>query len=257
MNDLYFLMTTVLQPYLLGIVLTGVVLGVLLRKAGGARRRLVLLTPFAGLVVISLPAVSYLARGTLEWQRAPLVTRPAQAEAIVVLAGSIQQKAPGRSEFEPSEDTLYRCVEAARLYRQGEPCPVVVSGGRVAAEPGEPSCAEVMHDFLIAVGVSPADVLVEDQSSTTYENALNTARLLRDQQIDTVVLVTDALHMVRAERCFRKQGLSVIPAPCNYRATHFQWSLPTFLPDPHTAQGSQKIMHEWVGTLWYWCRGRF
>ena len=122
--------------------------------------------------------------------------------------------------------------------------------------PGEPSCAEVMRDFLIGVGVNPADVLLEDQSRTTYENAVGCARLLRGRQVGTVVLVTDAVHMYRAERCFRKQGLTVIPAPCNYRATEFRWSLPAFLPHAHAAVGSQEVFHEWLGTLWYWCRGR-
>src|SRR5262249_9551824 len=148
MNDLYFMLTTLLQPYLLGLLLTGLALILLWRKAGGGRRRLLLFVPFIVVVVIATPAVHDLGRGTLEWQTRPLVGRPPQAGAIVVLAGSIRKKAPGRSGFEPSEDTLYRLVEAARLYHQGEPCPVLVSGGRVAAEAGEPSCAEVMRDFL-------------------------------------------------------------------------------------------------------------
>src|SRR5207237_2675856 len=108
----------------------------------------------------------------------------------------------------------HRCLYAAELYRAAGHCPVVVTGGRMNG-PSEPSCAQVMRTFLTGLGVSEADITTEDDSQTTYENATNTRKLLEARGVRRVVLVTDAAHMFRAERCFRKQGLEVVPAPCN------------------------------------------
>src|SRR5262249_37927778 len=55
-------------------------------------------------------------------------------------------------------------------------------------------------------------------SRTTYENAVESARLLNDRDMPRVVLVTDAAHLRRAVACFRKQGLDVIPCGSHYRA---------------------------------------
>ena len=96
-------------------------------------------------------AVGHLALGSLEWQYPPLESRPAELDAIVVLSGSIRPPDPaaGRPEAGLEQDSLYRCLHAVTLYRQGPPCRVVVSGGHVENRAPEVSCAQVMRDFLI------------------------------------------------------------------------------------------------------------
>ena len=51
----------------------------------------------------------------------------------------------------------------------------------------------------------PADrIVVESISTSTWENARRTAPLLRSKGVERILLVTDSLHMRRAEGCFRK-----------------------------------------------------
>jgi uncharacterized SAM-binding protein YcdF (DUF218 family) len=256
MSEAYFLLTGLLQPYTLCFLLTAAALGYAWYREPAARRRLLAIAlPFAGLALLSLPALSSLELRSLEWQYPPLREPPARVEALVVLAGGIRPADAVRPRAEPSVDTVYRCLYAAELYRAVGPCPVVVSGGRVNGSSG-PSCAEVMRDFLTELGVKGSDVLVEDESQTTYENATGSRKLLEARGVRQVVLVTDAAHMFRAERCFRKQGLDVVPAPCNYRATSFHWAVGDFVPNPDAAGHSGEAFHEWGGALWYWCTGR-
>jgi uncharacterized SAM-binding protein YcdF (DUF218 family) len=62
--------------------------------------------------------------------------------------------------------------------------------------------------------------------------------------------------MRRAESCFRRQNLNVIPSPCNYKASHLA-SLPySLIPTLGGIRGVQAATHEWLGLLWYWLRGR-
>ena len=256
MSDVYFFLTGLLQPYPLCFLLTAAALGYAWYREPAARRRLLgVVLPFAGLALLSLPALSYLELGSLEWQYPPLRDPPARVEALIVLGGGIRTADAVRPRPEPTEDTAYRCLCAAELYRAAHGCPVVVTGGRMNG-PSEPACAEVMRDFLTELGVNGSDISVEGDSQTTHENAANSRKLLEPRGVRRVVLVTDAAHMFRAERCFRKQGLEVVPAPCNYRATTFEWSVGKFVPHPEAAGESAEAFHEWVGTLWYWWTGR-
>jgi uncharacterized SAM-binding protein YcdF (DUF218 family) len=133
---------------------------------------------------------------------------------------------------------------------------VVVSGGYNGPDDPGTTGAAVMRDFLVQVGVNPRDILVEDQSASTHESAARCRQLLNQHGIRKVVLVTDALHLRRAEACFHKQSMEVVPAGCNYRATHFGANVASFLPDADAMVGTSSAAHEWLGLAWYWLRGR-
>ena len=94
-----------------------------------------------------------------------------------------------------------------------------------------------MRDFLRDQGLSDADLIVEDRSRTTHENAVECRKLLEERRITKVILVTDAVHMFRALRSFRKQGIQAVPSACHHRATQFEWTLWDF-PDRHGIWGS-------------------
>ncbi len=140
--------------------------------------------------------------------------------------------------------------------RRAGPCPILATGGKLNPDEPGPTLAEAMRDLLVQLGVDPADIIVEKESTSTYENALFSRRLLAERKLNGIVLVTDALHMHRASLCFRHLGLEVTPAPCNYRVPEFEWALRSFLPNPMAAVGIQEALHEWLGIAWYRVKGR-
>ena len=254
---MYRFLADLCEPFLLLYLLAALAVANLWRKRLESRRRLLLVTvAFVALAALSTRAVAYLAVGSLEWQYPPRHDRPDRVEAIVVLACAVLPPDEVRLEAELGADTLARCIHAARLYHQGEPCPVVVSGGRL--DPGVEglTAAAVMRDFLLEQGLAQSDLLMEDESRTTYENAERTAVLLRQRAIQRIALVTDAVDLLRAERCFRAQGFEVTPSGSRYRATHFNWSLFDFLPSAGAARDTQRALQEWLGMAWYWLHGR-
>jgi uncharacterized SAM-binding protein YcdF (DUF218 family) len=249
---MYRFLVDLLQPYPLLFLFTGLAIANLWRRRRETRGRLVVLTlAFLALTLLSTPAVSHLALGSLEWQYPPLQQRPADTEVIVVLSGGVILPDATRGRAELDEDSIRRCLQAARLYHQGEPCPVVVSGGKVDPEAPGPACAELMRDFLVQLGVKGSDVLVEGASRTTYENAVESVKLLQARGLHRAVLVTDAVDLFRAIRCFHKQGAGPVPSASWYRATQLEGSLSNYLPSPGAARGCQRAWHEWLGALWY------
>jgi uncharacterized SAM-binding protein YcdF (DUF218 family) len=255
--DLYRLVDQVLQPHTLLHLLIATALVVVWRKKPELRRQLAwVAVPFALLTLISLPAVSHFALGSMEWRYPPALDRPPDAQAIVILAGGIRYADQVRLRPELDYDTMLRCLHGAELYRCGQPCPVVVtSGPQKPGGPG-PSCAEVMRDFLVSLGIPEQDILLESQSRTTFENATLCRALLEPRGIKRIVLVTDALHMYRSLRCFGAQGFDAVPSACRHGATRFSLSFEAFLPNPAAANDCRRVAHEWLGLVWYKLKGR-
>jgi uncharacterized SAM-binding protein YcdF (DUF218 family) len=253
---MYRALSHLLQPYTLLSFVLALALISLWRRRRETRSRLLFVTvPFVLIVLLSTPAISHLAFGSLEWRFSPLRALPADNQALVVLAGELLPADGYQPTAMLGDSTLYRCFQAAELYRASGPCLVVASGG-VIEEQKSVAVSHLMRDFLITQGVAPADVLVEDGSHSTYENALFCERLLGVRHVRRIALVTGALHMARAERCFRRQGFEVTPAPCSYQASNFEWRVGNFLPSAGAARGNQQVLHEWMGLCWYWVRGR-
>lgn len=252
-----FFVWRLMNPFPLLVVATAAGLAILWWRRRETRRRLFLVSvPFAVLVLLSVPVVSYYAEGSLEWQYPPLEERPADADAIVVLSSTIYPADGPRKRPELNADTLHRCIRAADVYQGGPPLPVVVSGGRVNPNEPGPSCAAVMAAFLRRLGVRSADIILEPHSYTTFENAVESRKLLADRGLHKVVLVTDAIHLPRAIGCFRRQGLEVVPCGCQYRATPLADDRYHVVPGLPALLTCQRIAHEWVGIAWYRLRGR-
>jgi uncharacterized SAM-binding protein YcdF (DUF218 family) len=254
---LYRFIVTLLQPFPLCYLLTLVALVRLWRARRMDRRLLSLaIVPFALLGIASLPAVAFLAVASLERQYPPQAAAATDAAPIVVLAGYVRPPGEAAPQAELGADTLLRCLHAAELYR-ARPRLVLVSGGRAVPADVGPSLARSMRDFLVAQGVREEHLLMEEESGSTYENALLSGDLLTQRGISRIVLVTSASHLPRGTGCFRALGFSVVPSPCDCHTVRAGWGPGDFLlPNARAAAETELAVHEWLGLAWYWLCGR-
>lgn len=137
---------------------------------------------------------------------------PPDAQAIVVLASAVYAPTPGLPTARLGNDTLERCLYAAWLFKNWRPLPVLASGGTRTAD--LPLYAMVMREALRSEGVPDSMIWSEEQSHSTHEEDVYSAEILKQKGIQKIVLATDAYHMLRAEKPFRKQGLEVVPGAC-------------------------------------------
>jgi uncharacterized SAM-binding protein YcdF (DUF218 family) len=252
---MYHVLVALLQPFVFLYLVTALALFKLWRRQREQPRTcLILIACFCFLYFCSTPLVSALALGSLEWPYPLPPRRPEDTQAIVILAGYVSPADGARRHPQLGPDTIYRCLEGAELYHQGQPCPVLVSGGKL--EDAGPTCAPLMRDFLVKLGVPAKDILVEDQSRSTWENAVESHQLLKPHDISKILLVTDAAHLMRAERCFRRQGMEVVPWGCRYRAKVSPLKVGHFVPSPTGGAGLREASHEWLGLAWYWLHDR-
>jgi uncharacterized SAM-binding protein YcdF (DUF218 family) len=254
---MYHALEDLLRPSVLLFLFLGLAIANLWRKRRESRGRLVAVTvPYVLLYLMFMPVIDYLILIPLE-RPYPRTTKLAERpEVLVVLSGYIYAPDDGDAErVELGVDTLARCIHALRLYRKFHRCPILVSGGRSIGAPKGPRLAEAMRDFFREQGVPASDLIVEDQSNNTHENAGDSAPLLRERGFGRIVLVTDAIHMRRASLCFEKLGFEVVPSAATSYTERFRHDWTSYLPSPRGATRFLEGVHEWVGLAYYKLRG--
>lgn len=129
-----------------------------------------------------------------------------QADAIVAVSGG---------------DTNARTAEAVRLYKAGWADKLIFSGA--ALDKSGPSNAAAMSRQAEAAGVPAEDIILEEFSETTKENAVNTRDIFEILGIEKVILVTSGYHQRRANLEFSAltSGVSLRSHPV---AADAQWS---------------------------------
>lgn len=110
-----------------------------------------------------------------------------KADIILVLAGDSNGE---------------RVAQAVDLYKNGYAPKILMSGGPVMW--GE-TYAENMRRQALFLGVPAKDILLQDRSESTYEDAKYSAEILKTKEIRIIILVTSPFHMRRALRTANRQ----------------------------------------------------
>jgi uncharacterized SAM-binding protein YcdF (DUF218 family) len=212
----------------------------------------------AGYLAVSTPVVpgaidTVLSRGFRPFEPHDV---PAGRVAIVVLGsgGATVVDWSGNRLAPVDVDAAARVLEAARVFRFMPSALVISSGGN--SDPGDlkTPTGESMAAALAALGIPAAQLIVEVESRNTREEAVVIAPLVRDRQIERVVLVTSGVHMRRALGSFGAVGIEAIPAV----ARGWQQDMPRlerWLPGEHGLWYSGRVAHELLGLAYYRARG--
>ena len=200
----------------------------------------------AGLLLLSLHAVSHPILAALERDLPTTPRADAPPTAIVVLAGDVRRSpsVPGGVLVGPM--TLERLRTAAILQRQTG-LPVLVSGGEIVDS--NTSFAKLMTDSLTEDFRIPVR-WAEAKSHNTWENARFSAEILKADGVRSVYVVTHAWHMRRSIFAFSATGLVATAAPTPLQAV-LGVVLTDFIPSVSSWQTAFFAFHEWVGALWY------
>jgi uncharacterized SAM-binding protein YcdF (DUF218 family) len=184
----------------------------------------------------------------LESRYPPLVQAPKGVNTIVVLGAGVggSKQYPANTRLDAA--SLSRLIEGVRLYRQlqekGISARLILSGGRVFGV--ATTTARDLRNTALVLGVTPKDMLIENGSADTYEEALYLKPLLKGQAF---MLVTSATHMPRAMALFQKVGLDPIAAPTGFISKKARRPF-YYLPNSNNLTNSSIALHEYLGLLW-------
>lgn len=156
-------------------------------------------------LVILIGCVVLLACVLSAMMAAAALKKPMQEEAtVIVLGAKINDRSPSLM--------LKGRLDAAYDYLKTHPeAMCVVSGGQGIDEIC--SEAEAMADYLMEKGIAAERLLLENQSTNTYENLQFSMELIREQGLsENVVIATQEFHQYRAATLAKWAGASDVAA---------------------------------------------
>ncbi|HIP86494.1 MAG TPA: YdcF family protein [Aquifex sp.] len=165
---------------------------------------------------------------------------------LVLLGGGVKRGAPFLElKNDLNGDSFKRAVGAYLLYRQ-KPRKIVASGYSVRESHPE---GLVIKDLLVSLGVEKGDIIAEDRSRDTFENALFVAKLVGTKK---VCLITSAYHMRRAVHLFSKAGVkNLVPIPVDFKTSKAPFTVYKLFPTSYWLNISSKALKEYLGLLYY------
>jgi len=205
------------------------------------------------------PLVAHVLIASLEEQYPPFdASLRRDFGSIVILGGAIMEKGSLRPFNELAASSAERTVCGADLYARGYAGTVILSGGDASIFSEGPQVAVEMKRLALRLGIPEHAIVVENRSRTTYENALETKRLIGAKP---ALLVTSASHLPRAAALFRRQGIDITAVPCGYLAkdrANEPWTFNPFdvLPNVTALEISTNAVQERVGIVFYRAMGK-
>ncbi len=173
------------------------------------------------------------------------------AQAIVVLSSGREYAVAEYGDKDRADRSSKDRITYADWLRQKTGLPLLISGGMSWNASDSSSIAEVMANYLVFLGKKPPTWL-EERSTNTAENAQFSAEILQSNNINTILLVTNASHMRRSIESFQRTGLTVVAAPMGYLKNAHQFAaILNWLPNIRALENSRNALHERVGRLWY------
>jgi uncharacterized SAM-binding protein YcdF (DUF218 family) len=95
-------------------------------------------------------------------------------------------------------------------------------------------------------------VFIDTVSRNTYENAVESKKLMHAEGLKSATIITSAWHMRRAEGCFKKLGMDIDIHPTDglYNIQKF-YLTDLIVPDTRNIVKWENLMHEIVGVIVY------
>jgi uncharacterized SAM-binding protein YcdF (DUF218 family) len=189
----------------------------------------------------------------LAWEPEAVLMKDVKTyDAAIVLTGVTE---PNRSPHDRVhyQEGAERILDAVQLYKMGKVKKIIISGGSGAIKNVARTEAESLQQTALFAGVPQQDILLEQRSKNTRENAQFTKELLgQHPEVQKLLLITSAFHMRRAEGCFEKVGLTFDTFPADFQTHDRSFHLDDLLiPTAEALRDWTRIIHEWVGVITY------
>ena len=172
----------------------------------------------------------------------------------------------GMSEYNTDLKTLSmrrggdRIWQAITLYKKGKVKKLLISGDHGYVIDRGLHEAKQMQKVLVDWGIPKEDILIETKSKNTYENAVESKKVLDKQfpEAKKFILVTSGRHMRRAEACYEKAGLHCQTYSTDlYTGPKRFYTFTDFIvPDVSVFEDWNGLIKEFVGFVTYRITGK-
>jgi uncharacterized SAM-binding protein YcdF (DUF218 family) len=139
--------------------------------------------------------------GQIQWYASRDMAVPSDAIAVF-----------GAAEYDghPSPVFRARLDHAESLYSRGIAPLIVTLGGDGGDQFSE---GRVGEEYLVGAGVPDSDIIAETESTSTDESVRRLRVIARTNNLQRIVVVSDATHLFRIHQICAANGLNVLTSP--------------------------------------------
>lgn len=212
---------------------------------------------FAALLAITAFPLATPLLASLELHYPPNPALPERVDGIIVLGGAEDVGAYARWKLIGLNAGGERMTAGVELARRFPDAKLIFTGGTASMiyDDAHTLPSAMTRTLWLSLGVPEAQIVLEDRSRNTSENAIFTRELVQPQEGQFWILVTSAFHMPRSMETFQRNGWTgLIPWPVDFRSGNqtfrFDWRLDDHLQDADVA------LKEYLGLLAYRWAGK-
>ncbi len=160
-----------------------------------------------------------------------------------------------RFDFTYSGDRLFQTLP---LYYNHRIKKILITGGSGSINKPHHREAIYVKQYLKSIAIPDSNIIIENNSKNTYENAIFTKHILDSLQFKgSILLVTSSFHMRRSLAIFKKAGYkNLTPFVTNKitgeRKYEFDYC---FIPNVGAIVSLDMIFHEIIGYITYKAKG--
>jgi uncharacterized SAM-binding protein YcdF (DUF218 family) len=136
-----------------------------------------------------------------------------------------------------------RVAHASDLYKQGFAKKIIMSGGTDKED--QKNEALTMKEIAQGLHVPEKDIILEKNSQSTYENILFSKKIMQNNAVKSVIIVTEPFHSPRAALIAKKDGLDFSVSPTLTSQCWQRWTY-----------GSRFFLREPFAVMYYFLKGR-
>jgi len=191
----------------------------------------------------------------IAWEISPSNAKP--TKTVVVLGGYTSfDRGRQRMGFNEAAE---RFVFPLQMLSSGKTNRLVLTGGSGNVFNRDYFESSAAKQFALKFGIADSQILIDDKSRNTWENAIETKKILDSLGIkENVLLVTSAGHMRRSMACFKKAGVNFISYPVNFKShldRKYSWDA-MLIPSAGNISKWDALIHEWIGYIAYKLTGK-
>ena len=248
---MFFILSKLLALFVMPLTwVIGCILGSLIVKRKKLKKSLLV----AGIAMLVLFSNQYISNRVMLWWE----PKPKAIESLDTYDVGIVFTGVTKGDKRPNDRVYFkkgadRITHTLQLYNQGKLEHILISGGLGFKQFSRTKAAERLKSFLIMAGVPDSVITVETEAVNTYENALESAKILNDNfPNQKYLLITSAFHMKRSSLCMKKQGISFDTFPTDYYTSRPTLNFDDlFIPKAEALERWQIISKEMAGILTY------
>ena len=210
-----------------------------------------ILIAFVTLIITSLPMTAYILTSTLENGQTRLESQDvASADTIVVLSGflsRINTKQGSMLEW-GNASRFFSGIELFKLHKANT---IIFTNEKLPWMQVTQSTGQFLSNYAMQLGIKNENILITRDVNTTEDEAKAVKELANKHNIKSVILITSAFHMPRAQLQFEKQGFRVTPYPVDFLVNSDALTPMDFLPSASAFAMTEFTIREYLARTYY------